>query len=103
MRQVYEVLKKYPVPAWNACAPYVRERMMKEASETGAPVMRPLFFDFPSDPACWNVEDSYMFGPDLLVSPVMEARGAAAQRLSARRLPLDGLRLRVRPTKADRP
>ena len=46
---------------------------MKEASETGAPVMRPLFFDFPSDPACWNVEDSYMFGPDLLVSPVMEA------------------------------
>ena len=69
--KVYEVLKKFL---------FLRERLrsyvrglMKEASETGAPVMRPLFFDFPSDPACWNVEDSYMFGPDLLVSPVMEA------------------------------
>lgn len=69
--KVYEVLKKFL---------FLRERLrsyvrglMKEASETGTPVMRPLFFDFPSDPACWNVEDSYMFGPDLLVSPVMEA------------------------------
>lgn len=46
---------------------------MKAASETGAPVMRPLFFDFPEDKTAWDVEDSYMFGPDLLVSPVMEA------------------------------
>ena len=35
--------------------------------------MRPLFYDFPEDKASWQVEDSYMFGPDLLVSPVMEA------------------------------
>lgn len=35
--------------------------------------MRPLFYDFPEDENSWNVEDSYMFGPDLLVSPVMEA------------------------------
>ena len=35
--------------------------------------MRPLFYDFPEDLASWEVEDSYMFGPDLLVSPVMEA------------------------------
>jgi alpha-D-xyloside xylohydrolase len=51
--------------------PYVRE-IMKTAHETGAPVMRPLFFDFPDDKKAWEVEDSYMFGPDLLVSPVME-------------------------------
>lgn len=35
--------------------------------------MRPLFYDFPQDAACWEVEDAYMFGPDLLVAPVMEA------------------------------
>ncbi len=51
--------------------PYIRE-CMRTAHETGAPVMRPLFYDFPEDAACWDVEDSYMFGPDLLVAPVME-------------------------------
>ena len=34
--------------------------------------MRPMFFDFPEDETCWQVEDQYMFGPDLLVAPVME-------------------------------
>ena len=51
--------------------PYIR-RLMKDAHETGAPVMRPLYYDFPKDPSAAQVEDSYMFGPDLLVSPVME-------------------------------
>ena len=53
---------------------------MEEASNSGAPVMRPLFYEFPKDAECWNVEDSYMFGSDLLVSPVMEA-GAAERRI----------------------
>ena len=52
--------------------PYVR-RIMREAHESGAPVMRPLFYDFPEDGEAWKIEDSYMFGPDLLISPVMEA------------------------------
>ncbi|MGN1369971.1 MAG: TIM-barrel domain-containing protein [Aristaeellaceae bacterium] len=51
--------------------PYLRQ-VMREAHESGAPVMRPLFYDFPADKAAWQVEDSYMLGPDLLVSPVME-------------------------------
>lgn len=51
--------------------PYIRE-CMRQASEKGAPVMRPLFYEFPEDKTCWEVEDSYFFGPDLLVSPVME-------------------------------
>ena len=51
--------------------PYIR-RVMQEAHECGAPVMRPLFYEFPADKAAWQVEDCYMFGPDLLVAPVME-------------------------------
>ena len=35
--------------------------------------MRPLYFDFPTDANTLSVEDAYMFGPDLLVAPVMEA------------------------------
>jgi alpha-D-xyloside xylohydrolase len=45
---------------------------MRVASEEGIPVMRPLFFDFPQDQLCYTTEDQYMFGPDLLVAPVLE-------------------------------
>lgn len=50
---------------------YVREQMRK-AHERGTPVMRPLFYDFPKDERCWNVDDAYMFGPDYLVAPITE-------------------------------
>ena len=52
--------------------PYIRE-CMREAHELGTPVMRPLFYEFPEDAACWNNADSYMFGPDLLVKPITDA------------------------------
>ena len=50
--------------------PYLKE-VMREASENGSPVMRPLFYEFPSDEACWSCEDAYMFGPKYLVAPVL--------------------------------
>jgi alpha-D-xyloside xylohydrolase len=49
--------------------PYIVAQM-KKASETGLPVMRPLFIDYPDDPTCWDVEDVFLFGPDLLVAPI---------------------------------
>lgn len=52
--------------------PYIKG-LMQEAADNGAPPMRPLFFDFPDDTSAWNVEDQYMFGPDLLVSPILYA------------------------------
>ncbi len=36
------------------------------------PVMRPLLLGFPEDERCWEVGDQFMFGPDLLVAPVLE-------------------------------
>lgn len=42
------------------------------AHETGAPFMRGLFLDFPSDPNVVNIGDEYMFGPALLVAPVTD-------------------------------
>jgi alpha-D-xyloside xylohydrolase len=47
---------------------------MREAHEQGAPVIRPMFFEFPEDPHCWELKDQYMFGSDMLVAPVMEAK-----------------------------
>lgn len=39
----------------------------------GEPIVRPLFYEFPKDSLSYNVEDEYMFGPDLLVAPILTA------------------------------
>lgn len=52
--------------------PYT-EKVMKEASETGLPVMRAMFYEFPEDEKCWDLKDQYMYGSDYLVAPVLEA------------------------------
>ena len=67
----YEILKEF-LFIREILRPYIRE-CMRMAHETGAPVMRPVFYDFPEDSTAWDTEDEYMFGPDLLVAPVMEA------------------------------
>ncbi|MFC6651678.1 hypothetical protein [Paenibacillus rhizoplanae] len=59
--------------------PYIRG-LMEAAHEKGTPPMRPLFYDFPQDPAAWDIEDQYMFGPDLLVAPVL-AEGERARKV----------------------
>jgi alpha-D-xyloside xylohydrolase len=51
--------------------PYIH-RQMRVAAERGLPPMRPLFVDFPGDAAAWRAEDQFLFGPDLLVAPVLE-------------------------------
>jgi alpha-D-xyloside xylohydrolase len=51
--------------------PYIHQQM-RIASRQGVPPMRPLFVDYPQDPGAWQVEDEFLFGPDLLIAPVME-------------------------------
>ncbi len=46
--------------------------LMKEAHETGDPIMRPMFYEFPEDENCWRLEEQYMYGPKYLVAPVLE-------------------------------
>ena len=46
--------------------------LAKATYDTGAPFMRPLWMDFPGDPAVVNIGTQYMFGPDFLVAPVTE-------------------------------
>ncbi len=72
--------------------PYVREAyalryrllpylysLMYEASVKGTPAMRPLFLEFPRDPACYTDRNlSFMFGPSLLVANVVE-KGAVSR------------------------
>ncbi len=70
--EAYEICRKY-LFVRERLKPYIRDQM-REAHEHGTPVMRPLFYDFPGDDEAWTHEDAYMFGPDLLVAPVMQAK-----------------------------
>lgn len=68
--EVYEICKNY-IAIREELRPYIRVAM-KQAHEKGTPIIRPLFYDFPEDIQCWEIEDAYMFGPEILVAPVTE-------------------------------
>lgn len=47
--------------------------LMYEANQDGMPAMRPLFLEFPDDPACYSDQNlTFMFGPAVLVANVVE-------------------------------
>jgi alpha-D-xyloside xylohydrolase len=58
--------------------PYLMEQM-RVAHTEGLPPMRPAFVDFPDDPRSWAAEDTFMFGPSLLVAPVTHYRARERQ------------------------
>ncbi len=69
--EVYEICKKYMFLR-EKLRPYTR-KLMEEAHEKGTPVMRTLFYMYPQDKKCWDIEDEYLYGPDILVAPILEA------------------------------
>jgi len=75
--ETYKILSHY-LNVRERLRPYIQKHM-DIASENGTPVMRPLFFDFPEDKKCYTIEDQYMFGPDILVAPVLEAGAISRQ------------------------
>jgi alpha-glucosidase (family GH31 glycosyl hydrolase) len=62
--------------AWK---PY-RTKLVKEASETGLPVIRHPFIHYPKDPEVLALNYQYMVGPELMVAPVLDP-GADAVRV----------------------
>lgn len=67
------VLKKF-IDIKLSLMPYIYTTAV-ETNKTGVPMLRPLFVEFPEDPATWNVDTQYMLGPNLLVAPVFNAEG----------------------------
>ncbi|MCG3172327.1 MAG: hypothetical protein GMKNLPBB_00477 [Myxococcota bacterium] len=57
--------------------PYIHQQMMN-ASKTGRPFVRSLWFQFPADPETRKHEWDFMFGPDILAAPVA-VEGASAR------------------------
>jgi alpha-glucosidase len=50
----------------------------EEAHRTGAPILRPLLFDFPDDETTYSADDEFLVGAALLVAPI--ARPGTAYR-----------------------
>jgi alpha-glucosidase (family GH31 glycosyl hydrolase) len=69
----------YPQPANDIAASFLRLRealvpytytLADEAVRTGEPINRPLYLDYPSEPAAYTNPGEYLYGPDVLVAPV---------------------------------
>lgn len=69
--EVYDICVKY-MNIREQMRDYTRS-LMEEAHEKGTPVMRTLFYEFPEDKECWEVEDEYMYGNKFLVAPILAA------------------------------
>ena len=68
--EVYPILVKY-MKRREEMRDYVRE-LMVQAHELGTPLMRGMWYAFPEDAACADLQDQYMFGDRYLVAPVLE-------------------------------
>src|SRR5918997_5444591 len=47
-------------------------KLVKEASQTGLPVVRHPFIHYPDDPEVHGLGYQYMVGPELMVAPVLD-------------------------------
>ncbi len=47
------------------------KKLYDEAHTNGSPLIRTMFYEFPDDPACWELKDQYMFGDKYLVAPIL--------------------------------
>jgi alpha-D-xyloside xylohydrolase len=70
----YDVQEKYLKLRYRLL-PYIYSLSWKVTSE-GASLMRGLFMDFPTDSIAQNINNEYLFGSSLLVTPVTEGQYA---------------------------
>lgn len=73
--EAYEILTKF-IRVRELMRDYTRS-LMREAHEKGTPVMRAMFYEFPEDPACWDIKDAYMFGPNVLAAPICHEKATS--------------------------
>ncbi|CAH1790867.1 unnamed protein product [Owenia fusiformis] len=53
-------------------------RLAKEATQTGAPIVRPLWWIAPDDPTSQEIDSEFLLGNDILSAPILE-KGATSR------------------------
>lgn len=67
--EVLHIYRKYVQLRYHLI-PYMYDLFFEE-EQTGAPVMRPLVYDYEGDKNVRDINDEFMVGPDILVAPVL--------------------------------
>ena len=65
----FKIMKKY-YDIRKELKPYIKS-LYNEASTNGSPLIRTMFYEFPEDEKCWDIQDQYMFGEKYLVAPIL--------------------------------
>lgn len=65
----FKIMKKY-YDIRKELKPYIKA-LYNEASTNGSPLIRTMFYEFPEDEKCWDIQDQYMFGEKYLVAPIL--------------------------------
>ena len=65
----YKIMRKY-YDIRISMHDYIK-KLYQEAHENGSPLLRTMFYEFPEDEKCWELQDQYMFGEKYLVAPVL--------------------------------
>ena len=67
--EVFEILRDL-VELRERLRPYI-ETHLQITSDTGVPIMRPMFYDYPDDEQCYQLGEQYMFGDDIIFAPIV--------------------------------
>jgi alpha-glucosidase (family GH31 glycosyl hydrolase) len=70
-QEMIDIYRRYVV-LHHALADY-QQRLARDAHRTGAPLVRPLVFNYPNDPNVADRWDQWLLGNDLLVAPVWQS------------------------------
>jgi alpha-D-xyloside xylohydrolase len=65
------VLHRESLELHRAAEPYILD-LWREARETGIPITRPLWLQYPEMEGVHQIDQEYLLGPDVLVAPVVE-------------------------------
>ncbi len=65
----YTIMKKY-YEVRVSMHDYIK-KLYEEAHLNGSPLLRTMFYEFPDDSKCWELQDQYMFGDKYLVAPIL--------------------------------
>ncbi|PQE07332.1 glycoside hydrolase family 31 protein [Rutstroemia sp. NJR-2017a WRK4] len=68
-----DVLRKF-TRLKNKLMPYIYLKAI-EAHNTGVPLLRAMFLEFPQDRTCQTLDNQYMLGDSLLVAPIFDDEG----------------------------
>lgn len=69
-KEIYSIMRKY-LEIRQELIPYI-SGLIAESHESGAPLMRTMFYEFPNEARAWEKYDQFMLGSKYLIAPVME-------------------------------